>query len=333
MGYKLRRDLREALGPDITGLQRAVALEIADDAKEETRISWVTLDDLARWTGAKDTAVVRNALKRLAAAGWEFRIPIGIAKKDGRVMYAKPGIRMTFRVPDFKVEGSTPKEGVATATPIGGATATPRGVATAHSEGATATSMGEPGLPLGGAGAHSEGATAHSEGAGATPYSSYSSSPQKEAAATQAPSTAPPSGGTREITEEDKREFGAFWAVHPKSRDMDKTRAEWIAAVVSGVDPKKITGAAKAYAHEVVGVDFKFIKQSAGWLRERRYEDKYEAALAAPKPPRPLPPWCGECADGNRAAAREGHLRQTYDHRGNAHPCPKCHPTQAPHAA
>lgn len=333
MGYKLRRDLREALGPDITGLQRAVALEIADDAKEETRISWVTLDDLARWTGAKDTAVVRNALKRLAAAGWEFRIPIGVAKKDGRVMYAKPGIRMTFRVPDFKTGGSAPKEGVATATPLGVATALPRGVAPAHSEGATATSMGEPPLPLGGATAHSEGATAHSEGAGAPPYSSYSSSPQKEAAGPQAPSAAPPSGATREITDEDKREFGAFWSVYPRSRDIDKTRTEWVAAVVSGVDPKKITEAAKGYAHEVVGSDFKFVKQSAGWIRERRYEDKYETPATKPGPSRPLPAWCGECADGNRAAEREGHLRQTYDHRGNAHPCPKCHPTKAVHAA
>lgn len=137
----------------------------------------------------------------------------------------------------------------------------------------------------------------------------------------------------REITDEDKREFGAFWAVHPRSRDIDKTRTEWIAAVVSGVDPKKITEAAEGYAHEVVGSDFKFVKQSAGWIRERRYEDKYETPAAKPGPSRPLPPWCGECADGARAAAREGHLRQVYDDRGNAHPCPKCHPAQAIHAA
>jgi hypothetical protein len=146
MGYKLRRGLREALGPTITGLQRAVALEIADDANESTRVSWASLEDLARWTGAKDTSVVRNALKRLAAAGWEFRIPIGKGK-DGRVLYAVPGVRMTFLVPPF--------EGVATATPSG--------------------SKGEPPLPQGGAGAHSEGATAPSEGAVATPFSSVSS--------------------------------------------------------------------------------------------------------------------------------------------------------------
>ncbi|MEV5347138.1 hypothetical protein [Streptomyces achromogenes] len=151
MGYKLRRQLREALGPDITGLQRAVALEIADDAHEQTRRSAVPLEKLVAWTGAKDASVVRNALKRLAASGWEFRVPIGKGK-DGRTLYAVPGQRMTFLVPHF--------EGVAIATsyedkgeqelPHGGATATPR-------------------TPEGGAGAHSEGATAHSEGATATP--------------------------------------------------------------------------------------------------------------------------------------------------------------------
>lgn len=156
MGYELRRQLREVLGPSVTGLQRAVALEIADDANESTRVSLAPLDDLVRWTGAKDASVVRNALKRLAAAGWEFRIPIGKGK-DGRVLYAVPGRRMTFRVPDF--------EGVAVATPKG-EQVLPHG-------GAVAT----PQTPQGGAGAHSEGATAHSEGAGAPPSSSYSSDP------------------------------------------------------------------------------------------------------------------------------------------------------------
>lgn len=258
MGYHLRRQLREALGPNVTGLQRAVALEIADDANEATRRSWVALEDLARWTGAKDAVVVRNALKRLAVAGWEFRVPIGKGK-DGRVLYAVPGVRMTFAVPPF--------EGVAAATskgepplPQGGATATPQ-------------------PPQGVATAHSEGATAHSEGAVATPFSSYSSAPQEEEVATPVVggATATPSG--REITEEEKLEFGRFWQLHPKSRDMDKTKSAWATAVRSGVDPKKITEAAQAYAREMAGQDFQFIKQSAGWLRDRRYEDKF-----APEP-------------------------------------------------
>lgn len=154
MGYELRRQLREALGPDVTGLRRAVALEIADDANERTRRSAAPLDKLVLWTGAKDASVVRNALKRLAAGGWEFRVPIGKGK-DGRTLYAVPGTRMTFLVPHF--------EGVALATPKGEQGLTQGGA------GAT------PQDQQGGAGAHSEGATAHSEGAVAPPSSSDSS--------------------------------------------------------------------------------------------------------------------------------------------------------------
>lgn len=153
MGYQLRRALREALPQEINGLQRAVALEIADDARDETRLSYAQLEDLRRWTAAKDTNVIRNALKRLAVSGWEFRVPIGKGK-DGRIIYAKPGVRLTFRVPDL--------EGVAVATPSdeGGAEATPE------------ENKGEPTLPLGVATAPSQGATAPSEGAPAPPFSS-----------------------------------------------------------------------------------------------------------------------------------------------------------------
>jgi hypothetical protein len=173
MGYELRRQLREALGPDITGLQRAVALEIADDANERTRRSAAPLDKLVLWTGAKDASVVRNALKRLAAGGWEFRVPIGKGK-DGRTLYAVPGTRMTFLVPHFE----------------GGATATPKGERGLPQEGATAT----PSRPQGGAGAHSEGATAHSEGAVAPPSSSDSSD-SKELASWQPASGPEPDYG------------------------------------------------------------------------------------------------------------------------------------------
>ncbi|WDT90778.1 hypothetical protein H0E86_03960 [Streptomyces sp. SCSIO-PteL053] len=89
MGSQLRRDLREALGADIKGLPRSVALEIADDARyddswnyepEKGRRSRATLEQLRRWTASKDTNVVRDALKRLSSAGWEFRIPMNRAR-------------------------------------------------------------------------------------------------------------------------------------------------------------------------------------------------------------------------------------------------------------
>lgn len=110
MGSRLRRELREVLPASIKGLQRAIALELADDARyddgwryspEHGRRSKARLADLVRWTGAKDELSVREMLRRLAVAGWEFRLPIGTGK-DGRPLYAVPGQAMQFRVPDFK---------------------------------------------------------------------------------------------------------------------------------------------------------------------------------------------------------------------------------------
>jgi hypothetical protein len=49
--------------------------------------------------------------------------------------------------------------------------------------------------------------------------------------------------------------------------------------------------------------------------------------------PAALPVWCGDCADGNPAAAKTGHIRQVYDDAGSARPCPKCHPSQTRPAA
>ncbi|RZF05991.1 hypothetical protein C0R05_24470 [Streptomyces albidoflavus] len=252
MGYELRRQLREVLGPNITGLQRAVALEIADDANEATRRSLAPLEDLVRWTGAKDGSVVRNALKRLAASGWEFRVPIGKGK-DGRVLYAVPGRRMTFVVPPF--------EGVATATPYEGKgeQGLTQGVAAAPSEGATAT----PSNPQGGAGAHSEGATAHSEGAVATPSSSDPSDPSRD------------KDSSREA-EHHLEAFGAFWLTYPKRTGREGAKKAWIAALDRGADPQRIVTAATAYANERANEDPKYTKHPANWLNKGCYDDEPE---------------------------------------------------------
>ncbi|ADP78338.1 hypothetical protein [Pseudofrankia inefficax] len=99
MGYEIRRWLRVELGPKVVGLPRLVALEIADDANEITRLSYADLADLAAWTAAKDTKAVKDALLRLAAQGWEFRRAIGKGA-DGRPLYAVPGRKLTFWVPE-----------------------------------------------------------------------------------------------------------------------------------------------------------------------------------------------------------------------------------------
>ncbi|MFJ8474228.1 hypothetical protein [Kitasatospora sp. NPDC094011] len=267
MGYELRRQLREALGPQVTGLQRAVALEIADDANEETRKSWAALEDLARWTGAKDTSVVRNALKRLATAGWEFRIPIGKGK-DGRALYAVPGVRMTFLVPSFEgVAGAPPSEPEREqGLPLEGAVAPPSGT-------------------QGGARAHSEGAVAPSEGAVAPPFSSYPSAPStdKDSSRVEGRAPATPSSG------KPKRNhhldvFGAFWLVYPKKKAREEAKRAWRQAIDRGADPERIVAAATAYARERASEDPQYTKFPATWLNKGCYDDEADAP-AGQRPP------------------------------------------------
>lgn len=178
MGYKLRRALRVALGAEVAGLQRAVALEIADDANDVTRMSSASLEDLALWTAAKDVTVVRTTLKRLSAAGWEFRVPLGKGK-DGRVLYAVPGRRLTFRVPNFEeVSTATPKgEPPLPLPPEGGTTGRPKG---------------EPALLQGVTTAPTEGTVVPSEGTPVTPFSSIPSVPSSLSVPAEAPTMAAP---------------------------------------------------------------------------------------------------------------------------------------------
>lgn len=305
MGYELRRQLREALGPGITGLQRAVALEIADDANTATRRSWASLEDLARWTGAKDATVVRNALKRLAAAGWEFRVPIGKGK-DGRVLYAVPGTRMNFRVPDF--------EGVAPATPKGERELPlrPEGVAGAHSEGAGATPSG----PQGGAGAPSE-------GAGAPPFSSDSSASLLRGS----PGYPLQPSGEPESPQEEPTD--AFTVCQPLIQAMTNAgiTVSWQMSTEQWADLIHIVrraGVAAMVEHAVA---------VARTAREKpRYATFFLAAgwrglPAKSTPPRTStttpPPHCGDldCDPDTR-------IRNYDDDQGyrRARPCPDCHP-------
>ncbi|MFM9616790.1 hypothetical protein ACKI14_02370 [Streptomyces turgidiscabies] len=275
MGYELRREIREALGPSVTGLQRAVALEIADDARHDAdgRRSRASLKDLARWTGAKDTAVVRNALKRLAEAGWEFRVPIGKGK-DGRILYATPGHSMEFRVPL-----SPSSEG-----------------APAHSEGATAHSSDEKSEGAGahseGAVAHSEGAPAHSEGAGAPPPSQITT----HTSTTAAESTADTDGlfdvqaqqddpAAKKLAKKTSRKTGtkkatadhsvadeltnAFWDKHGKGRAQPyiAVRAVIRTAIGNGVERNELARALDAVAREGRSISGATLDIALGRLR------------------------------------------------------------------
>lgn len=242
MGYQLRRDLRLALGPDIKGLQRAVALEIADDANDNTRESLVTVEVLAQWTAAGSTDVIRTMLKRLSAAGWEFRVPIGKGK-DGRLIFAVPGVRTTFRVPEFTVEGVTvvpPKE--EPTFPHGVTVVPPRGA-----EGGTT-------VP-------SEGTVVPSQGTHVPPFPSPPHSPHVD--------TKDSPGAEQHL-----EAFGAFWLTYPKKKAREEAKRAWIAAINRGAKPEHIVKAAQAYARERAQQDPKFTKYPATWLNKGCYDDE-----------------------------------------------------------
>jgi hypothetical protein len=314
------------------GTARLVLLAIADKAYGKDCSAYAGTTMLVQRCNAARSSVIA-AVDKLIETG-ELAVIEGRVGPRGETFYVLPKARRHRRsdqergpdsgpAPDFDGPGSTPKSGYHSSSgdaggPDSGPVQNPD-----RSENRTGTESGPGG---------SENRTPGGPKSG--PHNAVGTqAPQQQEvdpSVTDAPhaSTAP-----REITDEDKREFGRFWHNHPKSKDYDRTRDAWIEAVLAGADPVAISAAALAYAQEAVGTEFRFVKQSTNWLRERRYEDKYAAPTAKPKPSRPLPPWCGECADGARAAEREGHLRQIYDARGNAHPCPKCHPSKAIHAA
>ena len=113
----------------------------------------------------------------------------------------------------------------------------------------------------------------------------------------------------REISSEEKLEFGRFWNAHPKSKDYDKTLEAWTEAVVGGVVPTSITAAALAYAREVAGQEWRYIKQSDRWLRERRYEDKFPTAPDGRPNLRAIP---GAWSGPNRPHPATGAAAQTW---------------------
>ncbi|MHB9862149.1 hypothetical protein [Streptomyces sp. YIM S03343] len=246
MGYELRRQLREALGPDITGLQRAIALEIADDANDETRCSYVTLETLARWTAAKDERVVRESLRKLGLAGWEFRVPIGKGK-DGRVLYAVPGQRTVFKVPPFPV-GEEP-------------------ITVGPSE-----DKGQPRLSQGPTVVVSETTTVASEATTVGPFSSITSASSSISSPEPTPATA-------------ADPFDDFWAAYPKRVGKGTARRAWTAALKRGADPSAIVTAATKHADawSRAGTERQWIPYPATWLNGERYDD--DQLPTSPLPP------------------------------------------------
>lgn len=100
MGYQLRRQIEDLFPAACTPAERLVALQIADTAREASRISLIPMALLCARTGLTNEGL-RRALQRLSGRGLEFRISHGIGR-DGRHVYTKRGEEIEYRVPSVK---------------------------------------------------------------------------------------------------------------------------------------------------------------------------------------------------------------------------------------
>ncbi len=113
MGYKLRRWLADRLPDGLSSGERLVALEIADQAREDTRLAYgpKVTETVLRRTGLSSWKQVGKVLGKLAAAGIELRQPVTdadgapVRDKAGRILFACAGHQTTFRIPG---EGECP---------------------------------------------------------------------------------------------------------------------------------------------------------------------------------------------------------------------------------
>lgn len=99
MGYKLRREVRDALPPGkLTAAERLLILEIADNANDDTRRAYPGREELARLTDLAELSVPAM-LTRIAEKWIDVRVPIGKDSK-GRPVYGRQGHRTVFEFPD-----------------------------------------------------------------------------------------------------------------------------------------------------------------------------------------------------------------------------------------
>jgi hypothetical protein len=97
VGYKLYREVRDFAPADWTVSERLVAWVIADDARDETRQSFIESALLCARTGLSERGL-RGALQRLSERGYEFRVSHGKGS-DGREVYAARNHPPDYQVP------------------------------------------------------------------------------------------------------------------------------------------------------------------------------------------------------------------------------------------
>lgn len=107
MGYELYRHVLSHAPGELDAAARLVLAVIADDANEKTRRSYLGMDLLSHRTGLLPDSIGK-ALRRLAKAGIEIRVPVG-ANKNGKPVFAMRGHRTVYLIPVFPERFMNPK--------------------------------------------------------------------------------------------------------------------------------------------------------------------------------------------------------------------------------
>lgn len=128
MGYKLRREVRDALPPGVlTAGERLLVLELADICGDDTREGWPGITRLAELTDMSARSI-QQTLSRIAKSWIELRVPLG-KNANGKVYYAYAGKRTIYRFPPLPAREGAMDECPSGATdeyPLSGSGATDR---------------------------------------------------------------------------------------------------------------------------------------------------------------------------------------------------------------
>jgi hypothetical protein len=312
MGYHLRRWLADRLPAGLSSGERLVALEIADQANERTRLAFGAglLDIIVRRTGLANQKQVGKVLGKLAANGIELRVPVRgkdgeiIRNHAGRPLYAFEGHKLTFRVP---AEEEFPARVV---SPQGEHSTEARSPGRGSTDAERSPARGQEVPPQG------------------DPVSSSLLKPPPLKDATPPTATNEAAGGQQEPD-----------PIAAAASFLEDLPDPWsIGPVTAAAMAPDLARMIKAQGWDLDAALITKLTEKPGGIN--RYSPVLRLRIAdlpkRPTPrkkPAPLPDWCGECADGARAAEREAHLRLIYDEAGDARPCPKCHPQMTTQAA
>lgn len=309
MGIRRVVDVLLYAPKDLTAAERMVLVAIGENVRDSDpkRETWpdFNVEVLAERTGLTGKGSLKSALQRLAKRGIEVRIPIthGV---DGRAVYALPGKQCRYRFPVL--------EGEDTASPSG--EGEEKGEALSSPGEATTSPMGR-----------------------TQPRQGRTQPPP-----TPPPHTPPPSSEETPLeptplADRQQRQEGRLGEA---ASFLEELPAPWaVGPVTAKAMAADLWNMTQRQGWDLDGdLAAKLTENASGPIRNHSAILRIRIGDLPRRGPKPkarnngsLPDWCGECADGNKAAALEGHLRQIYDDRGNARPCPKCHPSQASQAA